>query len=189
MAIITTMKRLTLILLATIFLLLAPVFVVKADDNSPRGLGIKQEAKASAEARRAEKTEEFRQRRQERISEHFQTMTDRFQAAIERLNKLVTRIEERIAKIESEDPEKNLDNINVQVDEAKQMLEEAQNKLADMVTNFNDFLTNEEPKAAFKQLGVDVRGLKSDLMKIHKQLVHVIGDIKGLRVGDNNSEE
>ena len=44
-------------------------------------------------------------------------------------------------------------------------------------------LENDDPKEAFLVIKNTIKEIKSDLVEVHQLLVHLIGDIKGLRVG------
>ncbi len=111
-------------------------------------------------------------------------MLKRFQAAVGRLNKLIDRIESRIDKIKTEDPSKDLTNVTNQIDTAKTKLAATQTKIDTLKTDLDSILASDTPKEAFRSLVKKVVEIKKDLNSVHRILVHVIGDIKGLRVGE-----
>lgn len=122
------------------------------------------------------------ERRQERVRFFFNRLTERFQAAINRLRRLIARIESRLAKIETEE-EINTIVIRITLDTAREKLDEAETALVEAQTGFEDTLINENPKEAFADVRDLVRGIKQQLVEVHRLLVHLIGDIKGLRAG------
>lgn len=140
-----------------------------------------QERQATLAARLAEKNKE-------RIRNFFGRMTKRFQAAINRLERLISRIESRLSKIESED--KNIDTTGIRedVDEAKDKLAEASAALSEANTSLEDILTSDNPGETFAELRELLKGIKEQLKEVHQILVHVIGDIKGLRTGQTSPQ-
>lgn len=121
--------------------------------------------------------------RRERIRHFYGLITNRTQAAINRLEKLIARIESRLSKIEAEDEEIDTSEIREDIDEAKDRLAEASAALSEAKTSLEDILSTEEPKEAFADVRDLVKGIKNELISVHQILVQVIGDIKGLRVG------
>jgi hypothetical protein len=51
------------------------------------------------------------------------------------------------------------------------------------VLEVESFLDNDDPKTAFAEVREIIQQIKVNLIEVHRTLVHVIGDIKGLRVG------
>lgn len=121
------------------------------------------------------------ERRQQLIRQFFTRMAKRLEAAIARLEKLIFRIESRLTKLENQD--EDVSKIKTEVADAKTKLDKAKTDLADAKTKLEDVLTNEDPKAAFAEVKNLIKGVKTQLIEVHRILVHVIGDIKGLRVG------
>lgn len=184
--------RKLLVLTTFILLFFSQVFSVSAQTvtpsatpfRTPKGEGIRQEVKLRVAEQRTEKSEALEERRQEKIKSFFERMMSRFEAAIERLQKLIDRIQARIDKIKAGDPDADVEAQQSQLDNAKDKLNDAKNKIQDLKNDFDDLLTSDDPKTVFKTVGKNVRDLKKDLVEIHKILVHIIGDIKGLRVGE-----
>jgi Rad3-related DNA helicase len=151
--------------------------------RSPRGIQVRQEVKERIQEERQERVAALSEKRQGLIRNYFQRMLDRFDAAIIRLEKLIERISSRVEKIKEEDPSQDLSDQEEQLSEAKNKLDEARDKKTMMIEEFETFLTSDEPTVVFKELGESIRDLKSDLVEVHTLLTHIIGDIKGLRVG------
>ena len=93
------------------------------------------------------------------------------------------RIESRLAKIEEVNEDVDLDDINSQVLEAKEMLATVMTNIEAADVEVETALASQEPKEAFATLRSLVKEIKTDLTEIHRKLVHLIGDMKGLRVG------
>lgn len=118
--------------------------------------------------------------RRERIRSYFGKMIVRIEATIERLEKLITRIESRIG-----------DNSKVQetVNKAKTELAKAKLELATLKLQLENLLESDDPKLVFGQIQDSLKIIKGYLRKTHVLLVQTIGELKGLRVGNNNNEE
>lgn len=117
-----------------------------------------------------------------RIRFFFGRITLRMEAAIARLDFLATRIENRleILKKEGED----VSEIQKEVDEAQKLIADAKVLLSEAKNNLENVLNSENPKEAFTVIRDSVRAIKDTLIEAHGILVKVIGDIKGLRVGN-----
>ncbi len=146
-----------------------------------------QDLKRRIEAKRATKSAELSLQRKDLIRTFFNRMTDRMDAAVVRLETLISRIESRIAKIKAEDPSTNLTEVEGDLTRAKTTLAEARADLAAAEANLETVLSSNNPKEAFALLKTTLAGVKSKLVQTHKTLVHLIGDIKGLRVGETTS--
>ena len=149
----------------------------------------REEKKASMEAKRDDKKEnreESQEERREKMRKLFGVMIKRYESAVSRLKTLIERIESRVAKIKAENPSKDVADIEVQIANAKSKLDLIPAKITTLKTDFEAVLTSTTPKEAFKKLLTDARSIKKDLVEVHKILVKVIGDIKGLRVGEEN---
>ena len=124
--------------------------------------------------------------RKERIRLHWGTMVTRIEAAMVRLDRLITRMETRIGIIKASDtgidtsvPEKDIADAKVLLSKAKAALDTAKGQLEGV-------LASETPKEAFSTVIDSVQGIKKSLTEVHKLLVHAIGAIKGLRVGQES---
>lgn len=126
--------------------------------------------------------------RKQRIRVFFNRLTERIQAAIDRLEKLIARIESRLGKIESAGEEIETASIREELDAAKDKLAEASAALSQAQTSLEDILLAENPKEIFIEVRDLVKGIKEQLIEVHRTLVHLIGDIRGLRVGARGEE-
>jgi len=168
--------------LSFFFLAVSPTIALTATPASERqgkGIGIEklQDRVASIEAK-------LNVRKKEIIRNHFLRMTKRLEAAIDRLNRLITRIESRIAKIEANNEDINIEPIKKDIQKAKDKLLLATNKLNESKIKIDDLLESNTPKEAFAEVRDIIQEIKKDLIEAHRLLVKVIGDIKGLRVGE-----
>lgn len=135
-----------------------------------------EERKALQEARLA-------QQKAIRVRNHWQILEKRIAATIERLKTLITRIESRLYKIAQEEPSLDTTTIQTNIDEAKELLDDAEYLLDNAEVDLETLLVSEDPKTALLELKDTIRDIKDLLIETHRILVHVIGDIKGLRVG------
>ena len=165
-----------------LFLLTFPVRAARNEATQGAATGVGQTARqekiATIEAR-------LNLRKKEIIKNYFRTMTKRLEAAINRLNKLITRIESRITKIEANDKTINTKVIKKDLTEAKGQLTTASAKLNEMTTKMETVVESNTPKEGFMAVKDIIKEIKQDLIEIHQILVKVIGDIKGLRVGNS----
>lgn len=132
--------------------------------------------------RRATVAARLTTRRQEKIKFFFNRLAKRLQAAINRLHRLIARIESRLAKIELAEDGIDTTDVKATLVTAKGKLDEAETALAETQAGFEDILANENPKEAFSDIRDLIQGIKRQLTEVHRLLVHVIGNIKGLRV-------
>lgn len=140
-----------------------------------------QEKKATIAARLAET-------RKERVRFFFGRLNRRLEAAIDRLEILIERIESRVAIIEEEDEDEDIDTSSIKgkLEEAKALLDEARASLAAAESSLENALSSDDPMGAFAIIRETIQEIKNDLIEVHRILVHVIGDIKGLRVGQSS---
>lgn len=131
--------------------------------------------------RKAEIKAKLTEKRQQLIRQFFSRMVKRLEAAISRLEKLISRIESRLAKLESQG--ENVSKIKTEVADAKTKLNKAKADLELAKSKLETVLTSDDPKSAFAEVRNLIKEVKSQLIETHRILVHVIGEIKGLRVG------
>lgn len=183
------MKKI-LIAVTLLTILFFPAFSVSAQTPTPsvtpKGQQVRQDVKARVAQKKVERAAALTEQRQLKIKTFFERMIKRFEAAIERLEKLIDRIETRMDKIKTEDPSVDLSDEEDQLNDAKEKLNDAKDKMQGLKDEFDTLLGSNEPKVIFKQVGKDLRDLKQDLVEVHRILVHIIGDIKGLRVGQGS---
>lgn len=118
--------------------------------------------------------------RRERIRSYFGKMVVRIEATIERIEKLIERIEIRI-----DNNYKTRDTVN----KAKTELAKAKLELDSLKLQLENLLESDDPKLVFGQIQDSLKIIKGYLRKTHVLLVQTIGELKGLRVGNNNNEE
>lgn len=171
--------------LLSLHLLFSP-YVLAKPSGSPVGQAIREEAQVRNAERRATIAANLTEIRRERITNFFERMVKRLGAAITRLERLITRIESRIAKIGEADGDIDTAPITEDINEAKALLEEAKTDLQAAEDGFIAFLEATEPKEAFKLVRENISSVKQKLIEVHRILVHVIGDLKGLRVGQSS---
>ena len=141
------------------------------------------EIQKRVEERKAQQLEKVKEIRRERVRNLWGVLEKRFLATIGRLETLTARIEARLAKIVQEDPEADVSSIQASIDIAKDLLDEARLALDAISVDLENLLEEEDPKAAFDNIRLSMKNIKDILIEAHRILVHVIGDIKGLRVG------
>ena len=169
-------------------LIFSPPFISQATSSPvPRRQLIKEQVQVRNEERRATIAARLTEVRRERIQNFFNRLVRRLEAAIVRLERLITRIESRIAKIEENNEDVDTGPITDQVNDAKSKLEEAKTELQEAKDNFADLLASDEPKVVFEGVHDNIVNIKKALVEVHRILVHLIGDIKGLRVGPTSS--
>ncbi|EKE06289.1 MAG: hypothetical protein ACD_19C00021G0021 [uncultured bacterium] len=181
-------KGLLFLSFTLITLVLVPQVLAETSTPSARSNPKRQEIRVMIEEKKVERIEKLNAIRRERIMNYSNKMIVRLEATIERFEKLITRIEERVTKIK-------LENNNINVTSTKTILNEAKQKLAlvksDIVTlkeNLNSITIADEPKVEFEKVRETLKGIQNDLKDIHSKLVRLIGDIKGLRVGENKND-
>lgn len=133
------------------------------------------------EERRATREARLAETRRARISAFFDHLTKRLEALLERLGILIDRIESRLDKIAEAGEDIDTASVEADIEEAKDLLAETEDLLSALDVEI--FLENEDPKAAFAEVRERIQEIKLNLIEVHRILVHVIGDIKGLRVG------
>jgi len=174
--------------LSLFFLTVSPAMAVTqstgAGNRQIIGQEIQQQTKERIQEQVATIEARLNVRKKEIIRNHFLKMTKRLEAAVNRLNRLITRIESRIAKIELNN--KNIDTkaIKKDVQKAKDKLLLTTNKLNEAKIKIDGLLESNTPKEAFTEVRDIIKEIKQYLTDIHGILVKVIGDIKGLRVGN-----
>ena len=144
----------------------------------------KEQFQEKTEARIASREAALSEIRKTRARDHFGRLYTRFAAAINRINTLIVRIESRLSTIKEEDPSADTTHIESAIASAKALLLDAQMDLEAASDNFDEVLESDDPKATFQLIKDTVIGIKDKLVEVHRILVSVIGDIKGLRVGN-----
>lgn len=191
-------KILTPFLLVSILLLVAPV-LLHAQAPSEKRIEIQQrleeknlllqqkreELQTNREERKASQAARLTERRRTIVQSQYQHMGLRIEAMINRLNILITRIESRVSQLEQEDGDLDTSLITADLEQAKLLTDEASANLVTVGDSLGVLLDSDDPRAVFKDVKLDVVEIKNNLKEVHRLLVKVIGDIKGLRVGQN----
>lgn len=147
----------------------------------------REEIMARIETKKATAAAKLQEKRQERIMAYYGNLSKRITATIARIEKLIERIETRLASIE-EDSGVDVTFIESQLADAKELLDQASASLLAANDTLEVVLESEDPKEAFALTRETVKEIKNNLKEVHQILVHVIGDIKGLRVGTNGTQ-
>lgn len=141
---------------------------------------------ATKEARMEEKASaaaKVKEMRAENIKKYGGKMVERLEAMVERLEKLISRIESRLTKLEAAG--KDISTTKTQVDSAKTKLAQAKTDLATLKSQIDTMTASETPKEEFARVRTSVKNVISGLKEVHRMLASVIGQIKGLRVGED----
>lgn len=117
------------------------------------------------------------------IRSFWERLFTRLRAAVDRLEYLILRIESRLTKIESTVPQINTTDIREELTAAKEMLNSQKEKMQNLKPEIEKVLSSDDPKEAFAKIRLEIRDIKIGLIEVHRKLVHIIGKIKGLRVG------
>jgi hypothetical protein len=144
----------------------------------------KEEIKERIQIKKATQAAKLQNKNKERVRSYFGRIDSRFTATIERLEILISRIESRLAVYEQGSPDLDLTEIYTQIETAKALLLDAEADISAASANLEVVLDSEDPKDAFAVIKETVLDAKDKLKEVHSILVHVIGDIKGLRVGN-----
>lgn len=144
----------------------------------------KAQVKEKIEVRKASKAAALEQRNQERVRALWGRLNRKYLAAIERLQILVSRIESRLLKFEGAYPELDVAGVQSQLEDAKELLAQAEADLAASNIEVEDVIVSNTPKESFDTVKDTVVEIKETLKEVHSILVHVIGDIRGLRIGN-----
>jgi hypothetical protein len=70
------------------------------------------------------------------------------------------------------------------LEDAKELLAQAEADLAASNIEVEDVIVSDTPKETFDTVKDTVVEIKETLKEVHSILVHVIGDIRGLRIGN-----
>jgi hypothetical protein len=157
-------------------------FKLKIEQREQKLLDIKNRDRQVFLEKKASQEAKINNLKQGIVRTFYNQMASRLNATIDRLNILITRIESRIAKIESSGTTVN-QSVKDDLNKAKQLLADSQALLTSSNNALETVLTSNQPKEAFKILKENILDIKTNLVEVHSLLVKIIGDIKGLRVG------
>lgn len=187
------MKKIIFTLFVALFFLIltSPVFAVQEEATQGAGVGkrqaVGQEVKENLQEKIATAQARLIERKKEIIRKYFGRMIIRIEAAINRLNRLITRIESRIVKIETNNEGIKTDPIKKEVEKAKTLLIDTANQINVLKNKMETVIEGNTPKDGFQEIKSELSEIKENLKEVHQTLVKVIGDIKGLRVGNDEN--
>lgn len=147
---------------------------------------LRTELKTQITQKRATREAQLTENRKLRIRTFYNTLAKRLNAAIGRLERLTDRIESRVAKIKENNEDLDLKKVEADLLAAKSLLANAEAELNAATENLDTVLESNNPKEAFEIIKSVIQGVRKDLVDVHRLLVKLIGDIKGLRVGQND---
>jgi len=191
------MKKFSILL--SCFLLLFCYSNIYADNNTIRNqINTKLQEKLQAREEKLQTLmERVQTRNQERVAskeakltqlkknivlKYYQNMSKRMWAVIGRLDTLILRIDQRVEIIDSQ-TDKDLTDVNSSITKAKALLSDTRAILTSSDSTINSVIDSNDPKEAFLILKQNITDIKNNLKEVHSLLVHVIGDLEGLRVG------
>ena len=182
------MKKLKRFILASLlfFFIFSPTIVLANEAGQATATGVRERETVREEIREKTATVQafLRERKQEIVRNRFNRLTRRLEAAFNRLYRLISRIESRLAKVEQEDENINTTLIKKDIASAKEKLDQAGIQLENVKTKMNEIIESETPKEGFVEVKEMVGEIRESLVGVHQILVKIIGDIKGLRVGE-----
>ena len=146
---------------------------------------VKTRIKDNSEERKATREARLTVKRQERIKNLWEKIKLRLLALSERLEGLISRISERIEKIEEENPDVNTSEIKAKLASAEEKLNETKNLIQELNVSFENFAGSDTPGKDFEAFRESISLIKNNLKEVHRILVGVIADIKGLRIGNS----
>lgn len=164
-------------------MLLTPGITLAQYNESPRPATRSKEVREKAKEGRATQEAQVKEKRRERMSGFAQRMTIRMEKAIERLERLTSRIQSRIDKIKAEG--QDVSSIQNKLDSAKTKLATSKTDLQSAKAELESVITSDNPKEAFSRVRSKIQGIKRQIVEVHRALTSLIGDIKGLKVGQN----
>lgn len=145
----------------------------------------KREIRQNIEAKREEVRDRISSIRKANIRKYFGNMVTRLEALVTRLEKLSVLIENRIAKIKGEgNSDIDTSSAEKSLSEAKLKIIQAKTDISKLKADMESALSSQAPKEAFKTVRESLTKIKDELKEAHRLLVHSIGELKGLRVGD-----
>jgi HPt (histidine-containing phosphotransfer) domain-containing protein len=149
----------------------------------------REEIKFRIEEHRASVSAGLTNQKKQRIRHFFQLLTKRLEAAVARLETLISRIESRLEKIETQEEDIDTTSIREELEKIKANLDTAKADLETAKTSLETILESDQPKNAFQDVKELIKEIKQQLITIHRDLVYLIGDIKGLRIGQENNND
>lgn len=125
--------------------------------------------------------------RRERIRNYFNKMISRIEAVVDRLEVLITNIESRVEIISTNDSEIDVTPVEIELSNAKDLLSTVDSDVILLKSEIENVILSDDPKANFVTVKDMISEIKNNLKEVHNILVQVIGDIRGLRIGNTNN--
>jgi len=157
---------------------------VSVQNRVNTGGEVRQEIRQQVQAKGEEVKVKLSATTRERVRFYFYKAVTRTEALIERLNLLISKIETRIEKIKESSEDFDTAKVEEDVKDAKGLISSSTKDLENSKTLLENSLSSESPKDSFKEVVEVFKNIKTDLMEVHKLLVHAIGELKGLRIGN-----
>lgn len=178
------MKSLLFLSFTLLTLIFVPQVSAQTATPSARPVPKREAVRTMIAEKKTERIEKLSAIRKERILNFSNKMIVRLEATVLRIEKLITRIESRIVKIEENDEDIDVEPIKTSLDEAKQALALIKIELASLKESLQEIPDATDPKVVFEEARNSLKEIKEGLKDVHGMLVALIGDIKGLRIGD-----
>lgn len=172
------MRKLILLALLTIALVFPPSIL--AQTPTPSALKTKNRLQATENVASQEQKLTFTRR--ERIRAYVTNMFARLEAMVGRLEKLIARMEARLEDFEATS-NKDKAKVESELEKAKTILAETKTDIAEAKETAGSLIDSQDPKEVFGDLRGQIAAIKKDLVAVHKILVQVLGEMKGLRSG------
>lgn len=184
------MKKIIFTLLSLMLLLVTGVrFSLAKNEVEASPFRVTKESVEERIETKKDRAEDRREgKRKENIAKYLQNMVAKLRAYVTRLETLISRIQSRFDKITAEDSSRDLSKIKTDLDKAKSILATIKDKITALEGMESVIVDSTTPKETFKDVRSKVESIKKDLKEVHLLLAHVIGNIKGLRVGESENE-
>lgn len=176
-------------ILACLFIL--PFFLVtsvsaQTRNPSPKSIQKRDEVKVQIQEKKEEVRNKITTVKRERIMSNYNKMIIRINATIERIETLTSRIEGRLDRITTQNDSFDTTLIKESLDQAKEKVATAKIESVSLEGRINTLVDSPSPKDEMSKIKSSLSIIKTNLKDAHLLLVKVIGDIRGLRVGDTN---
>jgi len=133
--------------------------------------------------KKASRASQLTEQRRTRLKFFFDRILTRLNAVSARLQTLIDRIASRLDKVEASNNKKDISEVQASLNEAQDLLTDINKDLVDLETAMDTVVNSENPKADMKSVRLMIQEIKSKFKEVHSILVHILGDIRGLRVG------
>ena len=142
----------------------------------------REELKKMAQGKREEAKKRIEEKQQEKIKQAYLKLTEKVNKIVSRFEELIVKIEARLDKLsETQD----VSSIQAEVERAKDKIAQVKADLASLEGLGSDVASSSDPKSSYATSRQMFQEVKKELDEVHKILVGVIGEIKGLRVGED----